>query len=449
MNTKLAAALSLLSCATVVCQIPPSWALAATTGPGARQFHSMVYDSQRQRAMLFGGHNNYADTWHWDGTSWTLLAATGPLARHSHGMAFDSRRGRTVLFGGERSLSIYLGDTWEWTGSAWQPQLLAAGPVPRRNHAMAYDSQRGRTLLFGGYGSGGFLNDTWEWSGTTWAQLATTGPASRFGHAMVYDSHRQRTVVFGGILANYSGDSWTWEWDGTSWAAAAFSGPPARMNHAMVYDNHRQRTVLFGGSAATPFGDTWEWDGTSWTRTASTGPSARSTHAMAYDSHRQRTVLFGGTTNVVLGDTWEWNGYWTSIAVAFGSGCGRPALALSPVANGRPSINTTAQVSLTNIPASLAFVALGWSRTVLGAFSLPLSLSGFGMPGCDLLQSADVAALPLSSNGPGAATYSLFIPNSTAYIGLHVYLQGWAVSPGANPSDTIVINGVKWALGNS
>ena len=114
---------------------------------------------------------------------------------------------------------------------------------------------------------------------------------------------------------------------------------------------------------------------------------------MAYDSLRGATVLFGGADlNGFLGDTWE--RHHPSTAISFGSGCGSPALVLSQIASARPTIGMTAQAALTNIPASLAFVAVGWSRTAYGPFPLPLALAGYGMPGCDLLQSGEEAALP-------------------------------------------------------
>ena len=170
---------------------------------------------------------------------------------------------------------------------------------------------------------------------------------------------------------------------------------------------------------------------------------------MSYDSQRACTVLFGGLhQNIRLGDTWELPSNIASTAATFGTGCGIPALDLSPIANAGPIINTTAQAAVNNVPSPFAFVALGGSRTAIGPFPLPLSLSGFGMPGCDLLQSFD-ASLPTAPTGPGTATFSLPIPNLPNLMGLHLYLQGWAIAPGVNPASVIVSNGIDWGVGNS
>jgi hypothetical protein len=262
---------------------------------------------------------------------------------------------------------------------------------------------------------------------------------------MAYDSQRGRTVLFGGYNTSNLGD--TWEWTGSDWTLMSTSGLSARNSHAMAYDSQFGRTLLFGGANSTGhLSGTWGWDGANWTLRVN-GPSARQGHAMVYDSQHGRTLLFGGYNLNNLGDTWEWHEGFLGTATTFGTGCGSPVLALSSVV--RPIIDTTVQTSLTGTPSSVVFVALGWNRAAFGSFALPLSLTGFGMPGCELLQSSDAAALPTTSTAPGTATFSLRVPNNTGLIGLHVYLQGWAYAPGVNPGHTIVSNGIDWGIGNS
>ena len=441
-----------------------TWTQVASTGPQIRYAHAMAYDSGRNRTVLFGGVASgiglIDDTWEWNGATaaWTLVASTGPQSRHDHAMAYDSGRNRTVLFGGTiiggNGIGP-IGDTWEWNGATAAWTLVAStGPQSRQDHAMAYDSGRNRTVLFGGTINGGnvsVLGDTWEWNGATaaWTQVASTGPQSRYLHAMAYDSGRNRTVLFGGVASGLD-FSETWEWNGATaaWTQVAVTGPQSRFYHAMAYDSGRNRTVLFGGDHGNGYlGDTWEWNGATaaWTQVASTGPQSRGYHAMAYDSGRNRTVVFGGYNgNNSLGDTWE--GGVNASASAYGTGCGSPALTISPGA--LPRINTTAQALLTNIPASIAFVDLGWSNTTTGIFALPLSLASFGLPGCLLQRSFDSGSLPVTSTGVGTATFSVPLPNFRGLIGLRLYLQGWAIAPGYNPGGAIVSNGLAWLIGS-
>lgn len=442
----------------------PTWTRVANVGPPARTVHAMAYDSQRGRTVLFGGYGSSlfaADTWVWDGVSWAQAATAGPPGRDSFAMAYDSQRGRVVLFGG-RSVPgsmVLPNDTWEWDGINWvQMPVPGTAPSPRHLHAMSYDAVRGKTVLFGGL-SGNALGDTWEWNGSVWVQVASTGPALRIRHSIVYDSVRGKTVLFGGdgrFVYTEFGD--TWEWDGSNWVQVALTGPSARTAHAMTYDSQRGRTVLFGGVSGSgtthiEYGDTWEWDGSTWMLASIAGPTARVHHAMAYDSQRGCTVLFGGGSSMPpFGDTWEWSAglpNTPATAVGFGIGCGTPSLSLQAVSNARPVISTTAQVAMSNVPSSIAFVALGWSRSMAGPFALPFPLVLYGMPGCYLLQSAESAGQPVTFTGASTAAFGLALPSWSGLIGLHVFLQGWAYAPGVNAGHTIVSNGVEWVIGNS
>ena len=71
----------------------------------------MVYDSARQKIVVYGG--NLSETLEWDGAFWVLATLTGPNAVSGTAMAYDSNRQRTVLFGGGNPMGV-LGETWEY-----------------------------------------------------------------------------------------------------------------------------------------------------------------------------------------------------------------------------------------------------------------------------------------------------------------------------------------------
>jgi len=83
----------------------------------------MVYTGQS--ALLFGGVSAlsplaalFANSWEWDGQHWTIRQDMGPGPRWAHGMVFDTARNRGVLFGGtadapQAPTAAALGDTWE------------------------------------------------------------------------------------------------------------------------------------------------------------------------------------------------------------------------------------------------------------------------------------------------------------------------------------------------
>jgi len=83
------------------------------------------------RSIPFGGEfvaneggqlGSLRDTWEWSGTFWTERQDMGPVERAQHRMVYDSARDRVVLFGGIRIVpgvrsSDLLSDTWELPGS--------------------------------------------------------------------------------------------------------------------------------------------------------------------------------------------------------------------------------------------------------------------------------------------------------------------------------------------
>jgi hypothetical protein len=105
-----------------------------------------------------------------------------------------------------------------------------------------------------------------------------------------------------------------------------------------------------------------------------------------------------------------------------------------------------ARAGLSALASPVAVMMLGWSRTMYGPFTLPVSLAAINMPGCDLLQSADVFGLPVTMTGLSTADYSLPIPNVASLVDLHLYLQAVAFSPGANPAELLVSNGLDWQI---
>jgi len=229
-------------------------------GPSPRSAHTLAFDSTRNRTVCFGGLSNisdpssaFGDTWEWDGQDWTQMADTGPAARAFHAMAYDSERARTVIFGGQVA-GGFLNDTWEWDGTEWT-QVADTGPSPRDACGATYDATRQRMVLFGGEVlNGGMVTqvgETWEFGNGAWTQVATTGPGPIVGAELAYNG--TFTLLFN------PGDGSTWTWDGKHWTERQNIGPGSRVGVAMAFDSQRQRAVLFGGGQGGVLRhDTWE-----------------------------------------------------------------------------------------------------------------------------------------------------------------------------------------------
>jgi Galactose oxidase, central domain/Kelch motif len=88
------------------------WKKEQDMGPSPRYSSAMVFADGR--IILFGGFcsNRNGETWEWNGVRWIQRQNMGAYPRDSHSMTYDSDRKRVVLFGGLGKSGI-LGDTWE------------------------------------------------------------------------------------------------------------------------------------------------------------------------------------------------------------------------------------------------------------------------------------------------------------------------------------------------
>ncbi|MBX3377982.1 MAG: hypothetical protein KF678_13380 [Phycisphaeraceae bacterium] len=284
----------------------------ASSSPGLRFFQSTAYDAGRDRIVLFGGSQStyLGDTWEWDGSAWLLRSTTGPSPRSRAAMAYDSVRSKVVLFGGMASPTAYLNDTWEWDGSTWT--RLADAPPQVNFSAMAFDSVRGRTVALGGSA----LRHTLEWDGASWTVNPAQGPNEPAGSTMVFDAARARIILAAAGLGP-NAPMLIFEYDGVSWTQRpSTNAPPARQRAAAAFDPIRRRLILTGGLTGSQLiaKDTWEWDPTTaeWSRRAEYLPWIRPTPSMAWDSARGKAVLIGRPNVASDIEVWYHNGAGTS-----------------------------------------------------------------------------------------------------------------------------------------
>jgi hypothetical protein len=132
----------------------------------------MAFDTQRGRSVLFGGAAVDEDegppvleggTWEYANGAWTPIAGSTPALRFGHTMAYDSQRNKTVMFGG--CCGALADDTDEYTGGVGWTSLLDGGIPARYSHAMVYDSRRGVMVVYGGTPANTGISaydDTWE-----------------------------------------------------------------------------------------------------------------------------------------------------------------------------------------------------------------------------------------------------------------------------------------------
>ena len=320
-----------------------TWSELPVIGPAPplRTNHTMVYDSVRDRLLVFAGwdyEQSYQDVWAFNLSgppAWTQLTPTGglPPARSYHVAIYDPVRDRMIAFGGYGVFDPNLGastlpDTWELSLAgtpAWTP-LEPAGITPfgTARAAAAYDAPHDRMLVYGGEfwngASGGYSRVVGALSfapALTWQTLVTAAPGGRplitQSNSAMYDPVGNRVITFGGIslLDYYAGpipDAWAVTLGAPpTWTRLTPGTPSAagRIDRSVIYDSARLRLVMFGGAESS--GDyccdvadipTWAYSIPSgaWQTldTTTTRPPRRMNHTAIYDPVRDRMVLYGG-----------------------------------------------------------------------------------------------------------------------------------------------------------
>lgn len=308
--------------------------IPSKVSPPPRAFSEMVYDSERNIMILFGGWrdlssnniNSYLnDTWEYSLGTWRKIDTTNiPLGRYGHGLAYDFKQHKVVMHGGITSETTRDINTWEYDGVDWIEQINQSdSPGGREFPIMLFSPLHNATLLLGG----DVVDEVWLYNYGTWALMTdTVRLPDRYSTLakVVYDGNKDVLFMHTSRDIGY-GD--TFEWRGNTWLSVASRANEAELvSFGLIYDSRREVIVLFGGQhclrqpseeqcSEHPQDLTWEYNGDNWQlERPHKSPPARYGHAMAYDESRGVTVLFGGMgeNGTTLNDTWEYDGVtWT------------------------------------------------------------------------------------------------------------------------------------------
>ncbi len=228
------------------------WRLLKVQPTGPCLSSAMAWDSAREVLVLHSGHNRnwdmLAETWEWapGAKEWSRVVNNqqkNPGKRNSHTMVWDSKKERMILFGGNRG-EHYLNDTWVYDSKTrvWAQLQTTANPPGRSQHGMVYEPQRDEILLFGGRSFGSQpLHDTWALDlGTLkWNLLAkpngTPQPQARDHVQMARDPLSEITVLRGHSLGNGLPDeTWHFDQESRSWIRVELEVQPKFASHGML-----------------------------------------------------------------------------------------------------------------------------------------------------------------------------------------------------------------------
>jgi hypothetical protein len=100
------------------------WVKRQDIGPQSMPFPTIAYTDKRTVlfASKLAGSVAASQTWEWDGKHWTQRQDMGPGVRQRYALVYDSQRDRVVLFGGRHP------QTWEPLGDTWELAIVEQSP---------------------------------------------------------------------------------------------------------------------------------------------------------------------------------------------------------------------------------------------------------------------------------------------------------------------------------
>lgn len=242
--------------------------------PGGGTPVEMTYDSQADRSILIVGADpatpNFFDfqelqTWAYDFNTdvWTRLA-NAPLGGNlGPRIVYDSESDKVILFGGATLLGDFklFNETWvyDYKADTWTQMKPPTSPMAMNYHAMAYDPKADKVLLWGGDDSSmdntSVMKKTFMWTydynENTWNELSMENkPASSYYNTIVYDDKKDLFVIFGGLDSG-NDETWTFDLNSNTWQQMNPSKNPGKLSrYGMVYSPDVDKVILFGGQIA-------------------------------------------------------------------------------------------------------------------------------------------------------------------------------------------------------
>ncbi len=236
--------------------------------PQGRDGHHLAYDKESGRVILFGGilgvdcqrvtSDTLDDTWSWDiqTQSWTEMSPSiHPAGRFFGQMVYDTESDRVILFGGLDDTLQPLSDVWVYDFNTDSWEQVASGPEARSFQSMVYDSESDRVVVIGGVKQSGcypqmpeLFQDTWsyDYNNDTWTEVVSSeNSPQREGWQFAYSSKADRIFLFGSFDPSGSPRTWTYDLNANAWSEiGTFSYVPDH-SARMVYDSESDRFIVF------------------------------------------------------------------------------------------------------------------------------------------------------------------------------------------------------------
>lgn len=317
-----------LSAAVVSSTMGQTWTKiipASPSVPAPRTGATAVYDPVGKRMLLFGGRDGtvyFNDVWAFDFNSrmWSPVGTTGslqPSPRSNHIAIYDSARQRMIVWSGQTTGGVFAdARVWELDlfSLTWRVLAPAGAVLPRYGSASIYNPHGDRLVIFGGFSNIGQSDETFSFDliARTWIRLIpfTFTPRPRSMHSAAYDPVNNRMIIYGGQTFTYEDDLWAFSFLTSRWDSLRPPAVPAGRYLSSIVTTRDNQILLFGGRTAAGFvNDVWQYSiaRNKWTRHTVSGPQPepREGHTAIYRPEEDKMVIFGGSGAGTYNDLWE------------------------------------------------------------------------------------------------------------------------------------------------
>lgn len=222
-------------------------------------------------SVAFGTHSN--DIWAYNPTTNTWRFANagwkGLPPMEGRTVVYDSTRDRFILFGGLTAIGMNSNEVWTLTRDANNDYVAAplyptgTPPSDRWLQAAVYDAANDRMIIAMGGDNTGPLGGVFSLSFTgsadgAWTTLSPTGsPTNVTGMGFANKASAKRLYIFGGAtnsaLTVVSGQLAYLDYSTTNcaWTVVSTTGGVSRRTPSLAYDAGMDRLVVFGGFNGT------------------------------------------------------------------------------------------------------------------------------------------------------------------------------------------------------
>ena len=281
-----------------VAQLNPTPA-PGSGSPRTGALFSVADDLAAHEVVLFGGVDDWDNTWVWNGTMWTQLhPAVSPPGRYGASAAYDPQTKMVMLFGGRTEPGTPIHDTWGWNGTVWVDlDSGAGGPAPGQGSDMAWDAALTEMVLTTPSGVIGAPGATWVWAGDRWARPAGGDLPSGASYSPMWFDPTTRWLIAVACcedLPPVSGAVNTpWRWDGGRWSLLATPDDSPQSASTMALDPAINGLVLCTCNAAVSRGSQLlVWYRSGWI-SRSTSPLPIEGGVEVTDADRHELLLLG------------------------------------------------------------------------------------------------------------------------------------------------------------